>query len=708
MASGNGIEVAKAFVTIVPTMEGSQATISKELGAVAEPAAQEAGEKSGKKFGESLANGLKTTGAVIAGAMAAATGAAIATGKAFVDAANDVATMGDTIDKESQKMNISATAYQEWDFIMQHAGTSIEGMKTSMKRLTIAAEEGNDAFTALGISEEELSAMSPEETFNATISALQNVADEGERTALASELLGKGAVELAPLFNMTAEETEGLRQQVHDLGGVMSDEAVKDAAAYKDAMTNLDTALDGVKKNMMSNFLPGITSVMDGLAKVFSGDEGGIGQVKQGLQDVINNITALAPEFFNLASEIVMSLLSGFAPMLPQIVETVFGVLVQAVTILTTMLPQMLPSIISGIQGIFQALFEALPIITESLFQLVMALVTWLSEDGNVSSFINGIIQLVSLIAEQISVVLPVLLPAIVKVISEVAIALTDPENVMMIIGAVIQIVVAVVEALIAAFPEIINLVVGLLDNIGEGLGMFFSWIEPFISGALDFIVNLFKSWGDGIKNFVSNMINNIKTNFENWLNNLKNGFTNAFNFIRDKISNIGTKVRELVTNIIDKIRELPSKVVEIGQNLITGLWSGISDKVQWIKNQISNMGQSIINAIKGVFGIASPSKVFAEVGGFLAEGLGVGFEDEMDDVKKDMVGDMGNLTGNMTATVSAYGAGGQAMGNITNYNGGGVTINVYGAEGQNVSDLAKRIATEFEQMNRRKGAVYA
>ena len=704
----NGIEVAKAYVTIVPTMEGSQATISKELGAVTEPAAKETGESSGKTFGESLASGLKTTGAVIAGAMAAATGAAVALGKGFIDAANDVAELGDTIDKESQKMNMSATGYQEWDFILQHAGTSIEGMKTSMKKLTLAAQENNDAFAALGISEEQLASMSPEETWNATISALQGVTDESERLELANKLLGKGAVELAPLFNMTAEETEGLKQQVHDLGGVMSDEAVKDAAAYQDSLQNMDTAFVGLKKNMMSNFLPSITTVMDGLAKVFSGDDSGIGQIKSGLQDVINNIIELAPQFLGLAQTIITSLLSGFAPMLPQIVETVFGVLIQAVTIITGMLPDMIPMIVSGIEGILSALLDALPVIVEGLGEFITAIVTWLAEGDNVTKFVNGIIELATQIVNQIAVLLPVLLPAVVKIIAEIAKALTDVNNIKLIIDSVLVIIGAVVVALVEAFPEFVELIGGLLENASDLLLAFTDWIQPFVNKALDFLINLVRTWGNNIKSFITNLINNIKTGISNWLNNLKTGFTNAFNTIRDKVQNITNKVRELVENVINKIRELPDKVVSIGRNLVEGLWNGINDKIAWVKNKIYEMGDAILNAIKGIFGIASPSKEFAKIGGFLAEGLGEGFEDEMQDVRSDMVGSMDNLTGNMTASVSAYGVGAEQMGNNTTYNGGAVTINVYGAQGQSANDIANQVALKLEEMTRRKGAIYA
>lgn len=709
MASGNGFEVAKAFVTIVPTMEGSQATITKELTGVTEPAAESAGESSGKKFGESLANGLKTTGAVIAGAMAAATGAAVALGKGFIDAANDVATLGDTIDKESQKMHVSSTFYQEFSFIAEHAGASVDGLKNAMKTLTAQAESGNEAFQALGISEEQVATLSQEDLFKEVISGLQGVTDESERTILAQELLGRSSVEFSGILNMSSEQMEEMRQSVHDLGGVMSEDAVKDAAAYKDAMLDMNTALDGVKKSMMSNFLPGISSVMNGLAKVFSGDKSGIGQIKEGLNDVISNITELAPEFLGLAQTLILSVIEGFAPMLPQLTESIFGVIVQAIVTITGMIPQLMPSIIAGIQGILTALFDALPVIVSGLLELVMGIVNWLSSGDNVTNFVNGIVQLVTMICEQISLILPVLLPAIVHIISEVVKALTTPDNVMMLVGAVLQIVGAIVVALINAVPEIIDLVVGVIGNLSDLLAIFFDWASDIVANVISAIVDTVKGWGENIKNFLSNLINNIKTGFSNWLTNLKTNFTNAFNFIRDKVSNIVEKVKELVSNVINKIKELPQKVVSIGSDLVRGLWEGISNMVSWIGEKLKSFGESVLGGLKDFFGIASPSKLFEDViGKNLALGIAEGFDDEMANVESDMVDSMEGLTGNMTATVSAYGAQADTLSGGTTYNGGNVSINVYGAQGQNVGELADEIANRFEHMTRRKGAVYA
>ena len=188
MANGEHIEVAKAFITIVPSMEGSQKAISEEMGAATEPAAKEAGEKSGKTLGENLAKGLKTTTAVIAGAMAAATGAAVATGKAFIDTANDISAAGDAIGDNAAKMGVSTRFYQEYDFLLQRTGSSIDSLKTSMKTLANAAVNGSDAFEQLGISQEEVASLNQEQLFERTIKALSDVDDVTTRTALASKL----------------------------------------------------------------------------------------------------------------------------------------------------------------------------------------------------------------------------------------------------------------------------------------------------------------------------------------------------------------------------------------------------------------------------------------------------------------------------------------------------------------------------------------
>lgn len=739
MASGGMVEVAKATITLVPNISGAQSEITSQLTGITKDASTTAGEEGGSAFGEKFASAIKTGSAVIGAAIATATAAAVSTGKAFVDAAQDVAEYGDTVDKQSQRLGLSAKSYQELDYVMQLAGTSMDSMSAGVKTLTnqfdealSGSESAQAMFESLGFTMEDLSNMSREDLFKNVILGFTEMEDNAERAALANDLLGRSGQQLAPLFNMSAEEIEGFIQQANDYGMIMSDEAVSASADFTDSLTTLENTLNGVKNSLMSQFLPGLTQVTSGLAAVFSGDESGLGQIETGLQEVITNVSAIAPQFFTLAESLISSLLAGFGPMLPELVSTIFNVLVQAITTITTMLPQIMPQIIAGLQGIIAALFEALPVITKGLFSLISALVTWISNGKNVKAFINGLIDLATQIVGQVAELLPVLLPAIVQIISEVALALTTPENTVKIIDAAISILIAVVEALINTVPVLIDLIIGLLTNIGGLLGEFFLFIVPKVADGIEIIVNTVKNWGESIKNFISNIVNNIRysisffienikaifingfnfllNNINNFIINIKNGFINAFNFVQTSVGNIVSKVRELATSIFNKINELPGQVIAIGQNLVTGIWSGISDKIQWVKNKIWGMGSQITSAIKSVFGIASPSKVWAkEVGAMLPPGLYNGFENSMEDVQADIVEDMGKLTATVSGDVQAYGTAGAAMfdGGET-INSGGNTINVYAAEGQDVNTLADEIALRLEEMTRRKGAVYA
>lgn len=186
--------------------------------------------------------------------------------KWFWDTTDAVAQYGDHIDKASQKMNLSAEAYQKWSFIAEHSGTSIDGLKMSMKTLATQSEKNAEAFGKLGMSYDEIHKMSQEELFESTIKALQNVEDTTQRTVLATELLGRGAMELGPLFNSSGGDIDDMKKRLEDLGGVMTDTMVKKSAAYEDAMTDLQAAVQGAKNNIASFFMEFNTDVITAAA----------------------------------------------------------------------------------------------------------------------------------------------------------------------------------------------------------------------------------------------------------------------------------------------------------------------------------------------------------------------------------------------------------------------------------------------------------
>lgn len=224
---------------------------------------------------------------------------------AFKDGINSAAQYGDQIDKQSQKLQISAEDYQKLAFAAERSGTSIDVMATAQKSLASSGFSGS---------------------LMEAIQYVSGIADEEERAAAASELFGKKAgMEMLPLLNSGADGINALYKEYEALGGVMSNEAVAAAAAYEDAMTNLQSALDGVKNQMAGEFLPGVTTVMQGIVEVIKGNtEEGEKLIDEGFNDIQKKITEFtqnaashAPELLEIGIKLLTALITGIIQSLP-------------------------------------------------------------------------------------------------------------------------------------------------------------------------------------------------------------------------------------------------------------------------------------------------------------------------------------------------------------------------------------------------------
>lgn len=238
-----------------------------------------------------------TLGKAVTGAAKMATGVAAsisAAGAAVFAFADNVASVGDTIDKQSQKLGLSAKGYQEWEAVLGHCGASIDSFKGGMKTLTSAITTGSAsqvaAFKAVGLSMEQVQSMSREDVLNAVITGLQGMDESAERTSIATTLLGKAAGELGPLLNTSAEDTAAMKQAVNELGGVMSDEGVAASAAFKDALQDLTTVGTGLKNALATKVLPYVTEAMTALTDGFRQD--GIAGMERAAADIVGGFTA--------------------------------------------------------------------------------------------------------------------------------------------------------------------------------------------------------------------------------------------------------------------------------------------------------------------------------------------------------------------------------------------------------------------------------
>ena len=547
------------------------------------------------KITSGLGKGLATAAKVGAAAVTAVTAAAGAMSAAFIKGTSEVAQYGDNIDKMSQKMGISAEAYQEWDFIMQHSGTSMETLKAGMKTLANAVESGNDAFKRLGISQKDIAKMSQEELFAKTIEQLQKVENETERTYLAGQLLGKGATELGALLNTSAEDTEAMRKQVHELGGVMSNEAVKAAAAYQDSLQNMQTAFSGIQRGMLSEFLPSMVTVMDGLALIFSGNDSGIAKITEGVNQFADKLMEAVPKIFELGEGILSSLATAILDNLPTLTSTATSVIIKLVDGIVSALPVLAESAIEIIGSLTRGLSDSLPTIIESAVELINTLA-----DGILNmlpQIVNLGLDLIVSLANGIATSLPTLIPTIIDVVLKIVETLTNQETLTQLLGA--------------AFTIITELAWGLIDNIDKLLDSVFLLID----GMIDFLLR------------PANLAMLIETAIELVLA-IGTGIVKA---IPKLLVSVGSLIGSIFTNFAT------ADWASIGKDLVAGFKKGISNAWTNLKKWFKNLFGDLISIAKKILGIASPSKVFKKIGGFTAEGFGAGFEDEFAHVKDDM-----------------------------------------------------------------------
>ena len=510
-----------------------------------------------------IGNGLKTAAKVGTAAVAGITAATGVMTTAFVKSTSKVAEYGDNIDKMSQKMGLSAQAYQEWDFIMQHSGTSMETLKASMKTLANAVDSGNDAFRRLGISQNEIASLNQEELFARTIEELQKVENETERTYLAGQLLGRGATELGALLNTSAEDTEAMRKQVHELGGVMSDEAVKAAAAYQDSLQNMQTAFSGIQRGLLSEFLPSMVTVMDGLALIFSGNDSGVAKVTEGLNDFTNNLMKSMPKIFKAISKIV----SGIAK-----------------TIIKN-LPKVLSSSVEIVLTLINGIIQNAPLIVETALTTIL-------------TFANGLVK-----------ALPKMVTSIVSIVLKIVDTITKPSTLSQLLEASLAIIIALANGLIKSLPKLLVMAPKIVANLVASI---IAAAPKLLTAAAKLIATIVKGIGNTMKSIVSAGARIV--------NNLWSGISNKLSFITFKGKTIGLRV-------LSGIRSGIGSVASIGRNIVEGLWRGVSNKIGWVTQKMASFGKRVINSLKNFFGIQSPSTVMRdEIGRFLAEGVAVGF----------------------------------------------------------------------------------
>ena len=467
-------------------------------------------------------------------------------------------------------------------------------------------------------------------TFGTDISSLQSAYAgfaKGTFTMLDNLKLGYGgtATEMVRLIN----DSGILEEEISSLDGITFDQMIE---AIHEVQTNLN--ITGTTANEAATTIQGsigaMSSAWQNLLTGMADENANIEELVGNLVDTLVGEDGTSGVIGNLAPRIV-TVISGISQTLVTLIPTLIETLVP---IIANAFPLIIEAVSNGLSAIIALLPDLIPVVFNTLMDLVGQILDMLPE--MVDAGMQIILSLIQGIGETV--------PKLIEMLPDIMISLVDTllEGLPLIIDAALQMILALVNGLMIAIPKLIDYVPTLIttiievviNNLPKIIEMAVQIMVALITGLIDAIPQLIAMIPKIIKAIVDTLRNNwpqIKEGGKQILMAFVNGWLSI-------LSKVGEAAGKIWTTIKTKLADIGQKMLTIGKNVVQGIWNGISNSLQWIKNKISGWIGDVLAFIKRIFGIASPSRVMEdEVGKYLAEGIGVGFTDEMRNVSQDM-----------------------------------------------------------------------
>lgn len=449
-------------------------------------------------------------------------------------------------------------------------------------------------------------------------SALMNLWSSAEAGKASNAIISQGLQE----FNNNLEQISSTAGTTESAYETMADTLEHKTDVFKTLGTNLLTSVYEGMSGELGTFVDLGNEALESLSNGFN--EGGIDGLMSALGGVLSNVVGKImeelPSIVEAGSALLGSLASGLISNLPVLAESALTIISNLANSLASGLPTIIPTITSIILEVSNILISNLPTIISAGIELFNGLVI-------------GLIDAIPIIVEQ----LPILIDSVILALEEGAPMILDAGTTLFL--ALVDALPDVLIALTQALPTIIDSIVDFMtgegsEDILESAIMMFMEIVAALPEILGSLLGALGQVMMALLNGIGKYATQMLTQGTMLMMKLGSGIVQAGSKVLSQVINT---VKGWVNGITNTI----SQWSDAGSNIISGLWSGISNKAQWVYDQITGLGQGIINRVKSLFGIKSPSRVFAEIGGYLAEGLGEGWEDAMKDVNKKIGEDL-------------------------------------------------------------------
>lgn len=548
----------------------------------------------------------------------------------LTEAANETAKVAQVTGPLADAINWATTSMDDWEKALGSNQTALEAFKGGIA----AGENAEDSFNL----------------------ALQSLNSEQERSQLITATLSSLYSDAAKTY----EETSGSILDANRAQAKLNDAMAQIGEVAEPVMA----ALKSTGATILTDFLPSVQLLGEGLQDIFNGDMGGTDKIGQAVGDMLTTITdkiiEYAPQLVDVGVGVIEAIVDGISENPDKIAEAAIDIVVQLFTALTQMIPQIIELGLQLVIALAQGITENVDTIVQAFVTMIQELAPLLSGD-NLTQMVQIALQLIQALAGALIENLPTLLDAIMQMNASILDAL--PDIIVMIIEALPQLIEAIVTFIADYIPVMLQISIKLFMTLVKA-------IPRIIVALVKALPSIIRAILDGLKNLASNLWNDVLVpaidKFIEFASNAKdkaveagkNFLTNLIEHIKElpskvkeKVDAVIEKVKSFATDFVDKakktgsdfkdkiingIKELPDKMLEIGSNIVSGIWDGISNKFDWLTDKISGFASNVTNKLKDFFGIHSPSRVMRdEVGKFLALGIAEGITRNEDTVVK-------------------------------------------------------------------------
>lgn len=529
------------------------------------------------------------------------------------------------------------------------------------------------------------------EQFNNVTNAIADMVSNGivDMNSI-NQLYENGIPALEIYASATGQSTQDIQEALNS-GKISAQEFTNGLTTAMREGTSSFSSIDGSAKTMSLNWSEAMDEMDESVDRGMSAVLDSINQV------LIANDLPTIQKMFQNAGATIETVLGNIAANMPTIIDNLikFAPLIAAIAAGIGTLVTMLYAAKTGtelwtaaqktLDSIMK--FTTLDFIVIGIVALVAGIITlWnTSEEFRtvMTELWNSLVEIFSPIIDVIIELFTVVIPAAFEIFKTCLDTLGEFIQTMwnFITGIIATFVNSIVEFFTVTIPgiwegfkaylsEFGEFIKSIFQNIWTNVVAFFTETIPaWISSAVEWFQSLASKIWNALLDAFSKIVkwgNDSYTNAISWISKTINDIIIWFQSLPGKIWNwlceavskvvaFGTELwnkgtsaaNELVTSIVETISSLPGKMLEIGENLVRGIWDGIVGMGDWIGNMIKGFCDDVVGGIKSFFGINSPSKLMRDmIGKYLPSGIAIGFEMAVPDASKDMNKSMQSMMG--------------------------------------------------------------